>query len=89
MQKSLFSLAVISSALALSACSSISPRGAEAPAEYDYALSCKLKIDDPKKCEAQIRAMCDDPSKAVIRKSRHVDPKDDSVIYAYQAACNS
>ena len=65
------------------------PQGAEVPQEYDYALSCKLKVDDPKKCEAQIRAMCDDPSKAVIRKSRHVDPKDDSVIYAYQAACNS
>ena len=88
MQKSLFSLAIISSALALSACSSISPKGAETPAEYDYALSCKLKEDDPKKCEAQIRAMCDDPSKAVIRKSRHVDPKDNSVTYGYQAACN-
>lgn len=89
MKKSLLSLAILGSALALSACSSISPKGAEAPEEYDYALSCKLKVDDPKKCEAQIRAMCDDPSKAVIRKSRHVDPKDDSVIYAYQAACNS
>lgn len=88
MQKSLFSLAVISSALALSACSSISPRGAEAPAEYDYALSCKLKEDDPKKCEAQIRALCEDPSKAVVRKSRHVDPQDSSVVYGYQAACN-
>ena len=88
MQKSLFSLAVISSALALSACSSISPRGAEAPAEYDYALSCKLKEDDPKKCEAQIRALCEDPSKAVVRKSRHVDPKDHSVVYGYQAASN-
>lgn len=88
MQKSLFSLAVISAALALSACSSISPRGAT-PAEYDYALSCKLKEDDPKKCEAQIRALCDDPSKAVVRKSRHVDPKDNSVVYGYQAACNS
>lgn len=89
MQKSLFSLAVISAALALSACASISPRGAETPAEYDYALSCKLKEDDPKKCEAQIRALCDDPSKAVVRKSRHVDPKDNSVVYGYQAACNS
>ncbi|MDL5039229.1 hypothetical protein [Comamonas resistens] len=89
MKKSLLSLAILGSALALSACSSISPKGAEVPQEYDYALSCKLKVDDPKKCEAQIRAMCDDPSKAVIRKSRHVDPKDDSVIYAYQAACNS
>ena len=88
MQKSLFSLAVISSALALSACSSISPRGAEAPAEYDYALSCKLKEDDPKKCEAQIRALCEDPSKAVVRKSRQVDPKDNSVVYGYQTACN-
>lgn len=89
MQKSLFSLAVISAALALSACASISPRGSETPAEYDYALSCKLKEDDPKKCEAQIRALCDDPSKAVVRKSRHVDPKDNSVVYGYQAACNS
>ena len=89
MKKSLFSLAIVGAAFALSACSSISPKGAAVPQEYDYALSCKLKVDDPKKCEAQIRAMCDDPSKAVIRKSRHVDPKDDSVIYAYQAACNS
>lgn len=89
MKKSLFSLACIGSALVLSACSSISPVGAEAPTEYDYALSCKLKQDDPKKCEAQIRALCEDPSKAVVRKSRHVDPKDNSVVYAYQAACNN
>lgn len=88
MKKSLFSLAIVSAAFALSACSSISPKGAEAPAAYDYALSCKLKEDDPKKCEAQIRALCDDPSKAVVRKSRHVDPVDNSVVYAYQAACN-
>ncbi|MEX8192207.1 hypothetical protein [Comamonas guangdongensis] len=89
MKKSSLSLAIISSALALSACSSIIPKGAETPDEYDYVLSCKLKVDDPKKCEAQARAMCDDPSKAVIRKSRHVDPKDNSVVYAYQAACNN
>ena len=88
MKKSLLSLAIISSALALSACSTISPKGAETPEEFDYALSCKLKEDDPKKCEAQIRALCDDPSKAVVRKSRHVDPLDNSVVYAYQAACN-
>lgn len=88
MKKSLFSLAIIGSALALSACSTITPVGAEAPVEYDYALSCKLKVDDPQKCEAQIRAMCDDPSKAVVRKSRHVDPLDKSVVYGYQVACN-
>ena len=35
--------------------------------------------------EAQARAMCEDPSKAVVRKSRHVDP-DHSVIYAYQTS---
>ena len=74
---------------ALSACSTVvTPKGAETPEEFDYALSCKLKTDDPKKCEAQIRALCEDPSKAVVRKSRHVDPKDNSVVYGYQAACN-
>ena len=88
MKKSLFSLAIVSAALSLSACSSISPKGAETPTAYDYALSCKLKEDDPKKCEAQIRALCEDPGKAVVRKSRHVDPKDNSVVYGYQAACN-
>lgn len=88
MKKTLLSFAVVGAALALSACSSISPRGAETPQEYDYVLSCKLKQDDPKKCEAQVRALCEDPSKAVIKKSRHVDPKDNSVVYAYQASCN-
>ena len=88
MKKSLLSLALVGSALALSACSSISPVGTPAPQEYDFALTCKLKVDDPKKCEAQARAMCDDPSKAVVRKSRHVDP-DHSVIYAYQTSCGT
>lgn len=88
MKTSLLSLAVIGSALALSACSSISPQGAATPEAYDYALSCKLKTDDPKKCEAQVRTMCDAPDKAVVRKSRHVDPIDKSVVYAYQVACN-
>lgn len=88
MKKSLLSMTILGAALTLSACASISPKGAEAPVEYDYALSCKLKVDDPKKCEAQVRSLCDDPSKAVVRKSRHVDPLDNSVIYAYQAACN-
>ena len=88
MQKSLFSLAVISSVLALSACSSISPRGAEAPAEYDYALSCKLKEDDPRKCEAQVKALCPAPEKAQLHKRRVVDPKDNAVVYVYQAKCD-
>lgn len=88
MKKSLPTLAVIAAALTLSACSTISPQGAEKPEEYDYVLSCKLKIDDPKKCEAQVRALCEDPSKAVVRKSRHVDSKDKSVVYVYQSACN-
>ncbi|CAM4210353.1 MAG: hypothetical protein RR473_01360 [Comamonas sp.] len=88
MKKSLFSLAIIGSALALSACSSISPRGAATPEEYDYALSCKLKVDDPKKCEAQIRNLCPAPAKAVTHKSRTVDPIDNSVVYVYQASCN-
>ena len=89
MKKSLLSMTILGAALTLSACSSISPKGSEAPVEYDYALSCKLKVDDPKKCEAQVRALCDDPSKAVVRKSRHVDPLDNTVVYAYQAACKS
>lgn len=88
MKKSLFLSGHRQRRLGARACSSISPKGAETPTAYDYALSCKLKEDDPKKCEAQIRALCDDPSKAVVRKSRHVDPLDNSVVYAYQAACN-
>ena len=88
MKKALFSLAIIGSALALSACSSISPRGAEVPDAYDYALTCKLKEDDTKKCEQQVRALCADPAKAVVKKTRHVDSKDDAVIYVYQASCN-
>ena len=88
MKKSLLSLALIGSALALSACSSITPLGTPAPQESDFALTCKLKVDDPKKCVAQARAMCEDPSKAVVRKSRHVDP-DHSVIYAYQTSCGN
>ena len=88
MKKSLLSLALVGSALALSACSSITPVGTPAPQEYDFALTCKLKVDDPKKCEAQARAMCEDPSKAVVRKSRHVD-QDHNVIYAYQTSCGN
>ena len=88
MKKSLLSLALVGSALALSACSSITPVGTPAPQEYDFALTCKLKVDDPKKCEAQARAMCEDPSKAVVRKSRHVD-QDRNVIYAYQTSCGN
>ena len=68
MKKALLSLAIIGSALALSACSSISPRGAEVPDAYEYALTCKLKQDDTQKCEQQVRALCADPAKAVSRR---------------------
>ena len=88
MKKTLYSLAIISAAMALSACSSLSPSTAEKPEQYDYVLSCKLKEDDPKKCEQQVRALCPAPAKAVTNKSRTVDPLDNSVVYVYQASCN-
>ena len=88
MKTSAFALAAL--ALSLTACSSITPRGAAAPEEFDYALTCKLKQDDPKKCEAQVRALCADPAKAVVKRTRHIDSLDDkAVLFVYQASCNS
>lgn len=89
MQKIPRCLAAVGAALALGACSSITPIGAQAPQSYDYALSCKLRQDDPRKCEEQVRALCPDPGKTVVRKSRHVDAEDNNaVVYAYQVSCN-
>ena len=87
MKKALYSLAIIGSTLALGACSSISPFGAQPPEEYDYVLSCKLKQDDPQKCEAQVRALCPTPAKTITKKSRVVDPVDNAVVYVYQTSC--
>ncbi|MEG2048528.1 MAG: hypothetical protein RR100_16880 [Comamonas sp.] len=88
MKTSLLSLALIGSAFALSACSTVvTPKGAETPEEFDYALSCKLKTDDPKKCEATIRTFCEAPDKAVVRRTRTVDASN-AVVYRYQVACN-
>ena len=87
MKKTAYSLAAIGAALALSACSSITPLGAQPPEEYDYVLSCKLKQDDTKRCEEQVRALCPAPAKSVIKKSRTVDPVDNAVVYVYQTSC--
>ncbi|MCD2512649.1 hypothetical protein [Comamonas endophytica] len=83
------SLAVLAlgATLGLTGCASLGVGGAE-PVVYDYALSCKLKEDDPSKCEAQVRALCPAPEKAKLDKRRTVDPKDNAVIYVYQAKCN-
>lgn len=83
----LISLATAS--LALAGCASIGGTASSTPAgqEYDYVLSCKLKQDDPAKCAQQIKALCASPQAAETRKSRVVDPVDNSVVYVYQVRC--
>lgn len=73
--------------LGLAGCASLGQGGNETPVAYDYVLSCKLKEDDPSKCEAQVKALCPVPEKAQLNKRRTVDPKDNAVVYVYQAKC--
>ena len=84
------SLAVLAlgATLGLAGCASLGHDNATSVA-YDYVLSCKLKEDDPSKCEAQVKALCPAPEKAQLNKRRTVDPKDNAVVYVYQAKCNS
>lgn len=81
-------LAVIAATLlGLTGCASLGQDTTHAPVAYDYVLSCKLKEDDPRKCEQQVKALCADPEKAQLHKRRVVDPKDNAVVYVYQAQC--
>lgn len=84
-------LAVIAlgATLGLAGCASLGHDNAEAPVAYDYVLSCKLKEDDPRKCEAQVKSLCPVPEKAQLHKRRVVDPKDNAVVYVYQAKCDT
>ncbi|MDR0224800.1 MAG: hypothetical protein LBI66_00095 [Burkholderiaceae bacterium] len=84
MKNTLARLGLIAAVLTLSACAN---PVLDTSQEYDYVLSCKLREDDPKRCEAQIRNLCPTPAKAVTHKSRTVDPKDNAVTYVYQARC--
>ena len=78
MKNTLARLGLLAAVLTLSACASPILDDSQ---EYDYVLSCKLREDDPKRCEQQIRALCPVPAKAVTHKSRTVDPKDLSLIH--------
>lgn len=84
MKNTLARLGLLAAVLTLSACASPILDDSQ---EYDYVLSCKLREDDPKRCEQQIRALCPVPAKAVTHKSRTVDPKDNAVTYVYQVRC--
>jgi ABC-type uncharacterized transport system auxiliary subunit len=81
-------LAVIAATLVLAGCASLGSSSTETPVVYDYVLSCKLKEDDPRKCEAQVKALCPNPETAQLHKRRVVDPKDNAVVYIYQAKCD-
>ena len=73
--------------LGLAGCASLGHDSKESGVVYDYVLSCKLKEDDPRKCEAQAKAMCSNPETTQLHKRRVVDSKDNSVVYVYQAKC--
>lgn len=84
--KTLTAIALITT-LGLAGCASLGNDNAQPPVAYDYVLSCKLKEDDPRKCEQQVKALCEAPEKAQLHKRRVVDPKDNAVVYVYQAQC--
>ena len=84
--KSLTAIA-LAATLALAGCASLGTD--QPPAAYDYVLSCKLKEDDPRKCEAQVKALCPNPETAQLHKRRVVDPKDNAVVYVYQVKCDT
>ena len=86
--KSLTTLAFVA-AFGLAGCASLGHDSNQPPVAYDYVLSCKLKEDDPRKCEAQVKALCPAPEKAQLHKRRVVDPKDNAVVYVYQAKCDT
>ena len=82
------SLAVIAATLlGLAGCASLGHDSS--PVAYDYVLSCKLKEDDPRKCETQVKALCPNPETAQLHKRRVVDPKDNAVVYVYQVKCDT
>ena len=83
--KSLTAIA-LAAPLAFAGCASLGTD--QPPVAYDYMLSCKLKQDDPAKCEQQVKALCTAPEKAQLHKRRIVDPKDNAVVYIYQAQCH-
>lgn len=74
-------------ALGMAGCASLGHDSDKPTEAYDYVLSCKLKEDDPRKCEAQVKALCPVPEKAQLHKRRVVDSKDNAVVYVYQARC--
>ena len=82
-------LAIIAATLGLAGCASLGNNNTHEPVAYDYVLSCKLKEDDPRKCEAQVKALCPNPETAQLHKRRVVDPKDNAVVYVYQAKCDT
>jgi hypothetical protein len=84
----LLAVIALTTTLGLAGCASLGDENAHDPVAYDYMLSCKLKEDDPRKCEAQVKALCPDPEKAQLHKRRIVDPKDNAVVYVYQAKCD-
>ena len=51
MKNTLARLGLLAAVLALSACASPVLDDSQ---EYDYVLSCKLREDDPKRCEQQL-----------------------------------
>ena len=82
-------LAIIAATLlGLTGCANLGNHSTDTPVVYDYVLSCKLKEDDPRKCEAQVKALCPAPEKAQLHKRRVVDPKDNAVVYVYQEKCD-
>lgn len=78
---------VFGAAFGLAGCASLGHDSNQPSEAYDYVLSCKLKEDDPRKCEAQVKALCPNPETAQLHKRRVVDSKDNAVVYVYQAKC--
>ncbi|WP_027016433.1 hypothetical protein [Comamonas composti] len=85
-------LCLVAATLALAACGNTilgaSPdRALDKSQEYDHVLSCKLKQDEPMRCETQAVSLCPKPDNADVHKTRTVDPVDNAVTYVYQVRC--